>query len=203
MTQTSGADAKPAEGRRARKRQESRERLYAAAIALFLDDGFDATTVEQIANRADVARTTAFNYFPQKTAYLEEWGSRRRHRVRTRLELDAPGEGSAAAHLCRYLQEMALVNTEARLETQALMEPSIRMGQALFAPTLDVDLAAVVHRGQQSGEFRDDVAADQVGVVLAATYFSTVLHWTAAGPSPFDLEDRLQQTLDLLLRGLG
>jgi AcrR family transcriptional regulator len=179
--------------------------LYSAAIALFLDNGFEATTVDQIANRADVARATAFNYFPQKVAYLEEWGRRRRERVRAQLAGDAYPKGSdvsAAAHLSRYLREMALLNTGSRRESLALMDPSVRMGQALRSPTLDVDLAEVVRGGQRTGEFRGDVEAEQVGVVLAATYFSTVLQWTATDPPPFDLDLRLQQTLDLVLRGL-
>jgi AcrR family transcriptional regulator len=189
-------------GRRERKRQESRERLYAAAIGLFLENGFDATTVDQIANRADVARATAFNHFPQKIAYLEEWGRRRRLHVRTQLALDSPDSDTAAGRLSRYLREMAVLNTAARSETQLLMDPSIRLGQALRSPTLDVDLADVVRAGQESGEFRTEVDAAQVGVVLAASYFSTVLRWATVGPPPFDLDLRLQQTLELVLRGL-
>ena len=77
MTRMSGTPVvSSAEGRRERKRQASRERLYSAAIALFLEHGFDATPVDQIANPADVARATAFNYVPQKVTYLEEWGRR-------------------------------------------------------------------------------------------------------------------------------
>lgn len=203
MTRMSaGPVVSSAEGRRERKRQASRERLYSAAIALFLEHGFDATTVDQIANRADVARATAFNYFPQKVTYLEEWGRRRRERVRDRLTAEAPADDSATAHLHRYLEEMAAINTDFRRESLALMDPSVRMGQALRSPTLDVDLADVVRGGQQTGEFRQDADAEQVGTVLAATYFSTVLKWTATDPAPFDLDLRLKQTLDLLLRGL-
>jgi AcrR family transcriptional regulator len=190
-------------GRRERKRQESRERLYTAAIGLFLENGFDATTVDQIANRADVARATAFNHFPQKIAYLEEWGKRRRQHVRAQLAHDAPGADTAASRLSRYLHEMAALNTAARSETQVLMDPSIRLGQALRSPTLDIDLAEVVRAGQNNGEFRTEVDAAQVGVVLAASYFSTVLRWATADPPPFDLDLRIQQTLDLVLRGLS
>jgi AcrR family transcriptional regulator len=190
-------------GRRERKRQESRERLYAAAIDLFLEQGFDPTTVDQIANRADVARATAFNYFPQKIAYLEEWGRRRRRHVRTRLALHAPDADTGANHLSRYLREMAMLNTSSRSESQVLMDPSIRLGQALRSPTLDVDLADVVRDGQATGEFRPEVDAAQVGVVLAASYFSTVLRWATPGPPPFDLDLQLQHTLDLVIRGLG
>ena len=198
----SGRPAATTAGRRERKRQESRERLYTTAIRLFLENGFDSTTVDQIANGADVARATAFNHFPQKVAYLEEWGRRRRRHVRTQLAQGAPGAGTAAGRLGRYLHEMAVLNISARNETQALMDPSIRLGQALRSPTLDVDLAEVVRAGQNNGEFRTDVDAAQVGVVLAASYFSTVLRWATDDPLPFDLDLRLQQTLDLVLGGL-
>lgn len=60
----------------------------------------------------------------------------------------------------------------------------------------------MVRRGQESAELRDAVDADQVGTVLGATYFSTVLRWVAVDPAPFDLGDRLEQTLDLVLNGL-
>ena len=191
-----------AAGRRDRKRQASYELLFKAAIELFLEHGFDNTTIDQIAERADMARATAFNHFPQKVAYLEEWGRRRRERVRRRLTERSTGALTAAAELSAYLHEMAVLNVASRPETTALIEPSIRAGQALRSPTLDVDLADVVRRGQAAGEFRADADADQVGLILGAAYFSTLLRWATADPAPFDLGARLEHTLDLVLRGL-
>jgi AcrR family transcriptional regulator len=57
-------------GRRERKKREVRRRIYEAAFALFLEKGFDATTVDEIAERADVGKGTVFNYFPRKTSFL-------------------------------------------------------------------------------------------------------------------------------------
>src|SRR6266542_5449972 len=61
--------------RRERKKEETKERIVKAALRLFKDQGFDATTVDQIAEQADVAKGTFFNYFPRKEAvfgYLSE-----------------------------------------------------------------------------------------------------------------------------------
>lgn len=44
----------------------ARDRLVAAAFRLFARQGFDATTVEQIATEAGVGRTTFFRIFPTK-----------------------------------------------------------------------------------------------------------------------------------------
>ncbi len=51
---------------RDRKRRQVEDRIVEAAFALFLDRGFDAVTVEEIAQRADVGRTTFFRYFGDK-----------------------------------------------------------------------------------------------------------------------------------------
>src|SRR3954464_15108489 len=49
-----------------RPRRSSRETLQDAATELFLEQGYEKTTVDEIARRAGVARATFFNYFPAK-----------------------------------------------------------------------------------------------------------------------------------------
>src|SRR5947207_6925830 len=56
----------PPRGRRALKKESTRARIVAAALALFQMKGFDATTTKAIARRARVAEGTVFNYFPTK-----------------------------------------------------------------------------------------------------------------------------------------
>jgi AcrR family transcriptional regulator len=48
----------------------ARERLVIAAVDLFTEHGYDATTVTQIAERAGVTRSTFFRYFPDKRDIL-------------------------------------------------------------------------------------------------------------------------------------
>jgi AcrR family transcriptional regulator len=47
-----------------------RERLVVAAVDLFIEQGYDATTVAQVAERAGVTRSTFFRYFPDKRDIL-------------------------------------------------------------------------------------------------------------------------------------
>ena len=48
----------------------ARERLVLAAVDLFTEQGYDETTVAQIAERAGVTRSTLFRYFPDKREIL-------------------------------------------------------------------------------------------------------------------------------------
>jgi AcrR family transcriptional regulator len=57
-------------GLREKKAAQSRDRMVSAAIELFERDGYDATTMEQIAARADVGTTTLYRYFPSKDLLL-------------------------------------------------------------------------------------------------------------------------------------
>ncbi|RKR76695.1 TetR/AcrR family transcriptional regulator [Frondihabitans australicus] len=53
-------------GLRDRKREETRNRLEAAAVTLVLRDGLDHATVDSISSMADVSPRTFFNYFDTK-----------------------------------------------------------------------------------------------------------------------------------------
>jgi AcrR family transcriptional regulator len=53
-------------GLRELKVGRTRERIVDVALELFIDQGYDVTTMEQIAQRAEIGSTTLYRYFPGK-----------------------------------------------------------------------------------------------------------------------------------------
>ncbi|OZM80555.1 TetR/AcrR family transcriptional regulator [Pseudonocardia sp. MH-G8] len=64
------SEAAPVAGLRERKKAMTRSALQREALRLFREHGYAATTVEQIAEAADVSPSTVFRYFPSKEELL-------------------------------------------------------------------------------------------------------------------------------------
>jgi len=56
----------PAAGLRERKKERTREAIRRRALQLFMTQGYDATTVQQIIDDVEISESTFFRYFPNK-----------------------------------------------------------------------------------------------------------------------------------------
>jgi AcrR family transcriptional regulator len=65
-----GAQARQAGGLRERRKRATRQLLVDTATEMFLERGFDAVTVAEIAEACQVSPTTVFNYFPTKESLV-------------------------------------------------------------------------------------------------------------------------------------
>ena len=77
--------------RRSRKRLATRQGISDIATRLFLERGFDAVTVDEIAAAADVGRMTVFNHFPRKEDLFFDRDEEGREALRGALRQRDPG----------------------------------------------------------------------------------------------------------------
>jgi AcrR family transcriptional regulator len=171
-----------------------RQRLLAAALELFEAQGFDATTIDQIADRADVARQTVLNHYPAKKDFVAAWGQRRRHELDA-LE-DVPGE-SARDGLHRIMSALAEINVREERLTRQLREQRIvpqPIPQAMFL---------ILRGGRERAEIAGSADPQVAAEIVAAVYFDTLSRWLIDQEPGFDLRQELSSRLDLLLNGLA
>jgi AcrR family transcriptional regulator len=69
------SQSRPKEGLRERKRRETLQRITESGLALFITNGYEATTLEQVAEAAGISRRTFFYYFKSKEEILLSWQS--------------------------------------------------------------------------------------------------------------------------------
>src|SRR5688500_7197588 len=94
-----------AQGLRERKKQRTREQIVEAALRLFAERGFHATTIADIASAAEVAPRTFFAYFPSKEAVVFHNLDRDLDGLASALRDRLPGETAFDA-LRRWLDAM-------------------------------------------------------------------------------------------------
>ncbi len=188
--------------RRARKKQRTRREIFDAAMGLFDRRGFDAVTVEQICQAADVARGTFFLHFPSKAALLFEFNRRLAAELAERLREprgSAVGEYRTMVDLfgARWLAHSDVMG--------AMLRELLSTGGAAAAASEERDLHAlveeIVRRGQQRGEFRRNVSA-RLAAAMFLTTSAAILSGAVYGEGEATPEEIRNQLLNALLYGL-
>jgi AcrR family transcriptional regulator len=137
----------------ARWQPGARERLVVAAVDLFTEQGYDATTVAQIAERAGVTRSTFFRHFSDKREVLAA-GQQTLSRLLAEGIAEAPAGASpleaVSAGLERASSEMGPVNRDLgpRLKAAVAASTELQERDALKSVGLAAAMtAALVARG--------------------------------------------------------
>ncbi|HEY7143841.1 MAG TPA: TetR family transcriptional regulator [Streptosporangiaceae bacterium] len=198
MTDVAGP-GRPA-GLRERKKAKTRAAIREHAVRLFRDQGYQATTVEQIAAAAEISPATFFRYYPTKEDVV----------LQDDIDVltmgafeDQPPELSpvaamraavAAAFAALTPGEVARLRTTTEL---TLSVPELR-ARAVdeFTKSIDAFSAGVARRtGRDPGDFAvRNLAGAMIGVIMAATL--------SPGGLPADMPERIDAALAHLEAGL-
>jgi AcrR family transcriptional regulator len=131
----------------------ARERLVMAAVDLFTEQGYDTTTVTQIAERAGVTKSTFFRHFPDKRELLVA-GQETLSQLLTDGIAEAPADASpieaVAAGLVRASTAMGPMSREIapRLKAAVAASAELQQRDALKSVSLAAAMtAALIARG--------------------------------------------------------
>lgn len=112
------------EGLRDRKRRQTRQRIVDAGLALFLDKGVEATTLDEVAAAADISRRTFFSYFDSKDEIVMAWQDGAREALCAAVAAAAPGHGPFEAARIALVQLAPLFATHNFVLLDKLMRSS-------------------------------------------------------------------------------
>ncbi|MFJ2556719.1 MULTISPECIES: TetR/AcrR family transcriptional regulator [unclassified Streptomyces] len=191
------------------RRRATRQKLYEAAVTLIAEQGFSATTVDEIAERAGVAKGTVYYNFKSKTELFEEL---LRHGVglptvslKDAADRTAARGGGPVASLDAMIRAGLVFIDRYPAFTQLYVAELWRTNRAWQSTLLVVRqqavavVEAVLVRAVEAGELSDEIdvpltAAALVGMVLVAA-----LDWKAFQPERS--LDEVHSALSRLLHG--
>jgi TetR/AcrR family transcriptional regulator, cholesterol catabolism regulator len=192
-----------ASGRRERKKLATRDRIFECGVSLFASRGYDSTTMEDIAECADVARATVFNYFARKEDVVFEWFVRLRPQLAEIIEETRQQTTDTPSQLRRFVGGLARLYEDDPATGRAMVRAWLRAGGPLLDYTFETPalLADTIRSGQEQGNIAPDLDATRAGLVLYDAYLGVFYRWVRDTDLP--LEENLMATLDLVLTGIA
>jgi len=190
-----------AEQRTGRPRASSRETLAEAACELFLEQGFEQTSIVDITSRAGVSRSSFFNYFASKADVLWAGLDERIGALEERLRHDEGSDAAASVRSAltalgdRFAPDslaLALLNTSAMgLGDELEREASVRRSRIA---------TAVASRLRAAGT--DSVEAEVAGAAHGGAVLAAIDAWARDGAGRVPLAGPLEAALRVAGRTL-
>jgi AcrR family transcriptional regulator len=165
------------EGLRQRMKRETQQVLYETALDLFRTNGFEKTTIAEVARLAGVAKGTFFNYFESKDAVLALYYERlTRDSLKLAIQKKHPDARSAVHNLFGNLAKRGETDTalfyvlgQIKLASSALKREEQHLDKEIFSFV--------------SGYVQQDIGSGQLSVDLDASTFTEMLLVILTGTS--------------------
>jgi AcrR family transcriptional regulator len=196
------ADTAPP-GRLQRRKARTRASIIDAATALFHERGYEETSIQQIAERADTGVGTLYGYFPSKDEILREVLVLARNEAAERYLAAVDATTPAIDRLCAALGTLVEFFRANRTMLTAAFQLDTRPGSAIQpqqAVWLYQSYTALLREGIASGDFAP-VPVDTTVRLLINAYTTAALGigaWAGRGDDPALIEE-LHQLVRVLL----
>ena len=193
--------------RRERKKIETKEKIFKAALSLFLEKGFENTTVEEITEKADVGKGTFFNYFPRKESLLIYLGERRREAIQEAFRETILEDLTIEAILKRIFEILAQENVKEKPLVKWIVMQSFKSRQSVKEEVREQQhyfrslLEHLIDKGQRRGELRREFKALKLAEILEGIYFSSVFKWLESEKED-SLAGDLLEKIEILFEGI-
>jgi AcrR family transcriptional regulator len=194
------------EGRRERKRRQMRTRIYDVARELFQEQGFDATTIEQIAERADISPATFFNHYQSKGGVMALMTSEIADHVGHLVEQHLDGPGSIRARLAGLAEDAARQIGETHQVARDVMLELVRTegrpeNTSPYLTRVHDPLRGMLEEGQRSGEVRSDEDAAFLAEMVLGALNTALTNWLADPNYP--VAERLPRAAHFICDAIG
>lgn len=176
----------------------TKDLLYEAAAALFVERGYEDTTMAEIAERAGTSRRTAFNHFPSKGDIPMLW-TRRMADVAVDVVTGSADEPAPERIRAYFRLISRLVEAEPELTRQMMLGWTAAAGPIRYESQLLADLAPLLRDGQERGEIDPTVDVAEAARTLSDVYMGVVFRWVRDPDALGSFQDVADGGIELVL----
>lgn len=179
--------------RRERRKREVRARIIEAARDLFRTQGFGATRVTEICERADVVEKTFFNYFPTKQGVLAELATSAVEELLLSIEVARKKGRSTRERLEFFFGALAETMSAAGPPQKELVSAIVQVIHESGEPAADARklhdaFGALVSDGLEAGEVTSRHDPETLTEMILGAYY--VLTFDFVNLEGFDVRER-------------
>jgi AcrR family transcriptional regulator len=187
--------------RRERRKLEVRERILDAAVELFDEQGFAATKVADISERADVAHKTFFNHFPSKQILFRELAGRGLESVLIGIETARKEGRNTRERLERFFSAVAEGATHRELLTDMVHAVHESPDKSEHARKFHDAFGAIVRDGLAEGDVTRRHSAETLAEMILGAYY--VLMFSFANVDDFPIQRQARAAASFLADALA
>lgn len=179
----------------------TKDLLYEAAAALFVERGYEDTTMADIAERAGTARRTAFNHFPSKGDIPMLWT--RRMADLAWDAITAFAEDEASERIKAFFRLISHeVTAEPELTRQMMLGWTAAIGPIRYESQLLADLTPLLRDGQAHGQIDQTVDVAVVARTLSDVYMGVIYRWVRDQGTSGTLQSMAEGGINLILSAI-
>lgn len=194
--------------RRERRKLEVRGRMVDAAADLFEEQGYQATTVAEICERADVATKTFFNYFPTKQHLIREIAHQAVEGFLVDIESLRTEATSTRERLMHFFDMIAVKATDVGPKHREVLTEIIHAAHTqqkdVRARQLRDAMGAIVRDGVDRGDVTTKHSPETLSELILGGFYALMFNWANLDDYPVREQARAMARLlgDTIASGL-
>jgi AcrR family transcriptional regulator len=194
--------------RREVKKQNNKRAILDSAISLFNENGYEKTSIAQIARKAGVGKGTVYSYFHNKKSIIKGFCEYELEKIHHQLIAQSNRDSS-------ILEQMLIIYmTEFQHVTQNREFGRLYMREALFPDDNDLNSATdlddkyfdvlfpILEKGQERGELRQDLQPLHITAQFYSLFIIIISAWYSGRLPSEEVEKTMEKLFKQALDGL-
>lgn len=188
--------------KREANKQQCRHNILKASRRLFKEKGYDATMIEDVAEKAEISKATLYNYFPNKesllTGTMDEEIETFRNLITEDNELSSL-EKIRKSMKFLIIDSIPFISVSRRILYLNATETSTMYGKANEVRDILIDMS---EKAKAEGELKQNVSSKEFADMLMGIYLTSQFQWNDIEIiSQQECIDRVDRIFDLIIAG--